>query len=298
MLCGIDIGGTKIETAVFNDDLSPVETWRVDTPTRDYPSFLSCIRQQIAKADTIAGSPCSVGIGLPGLRDVEGRTLSVNVPCANQQQVEQDLSHLLTRNVYIENDCRCFALSEARFGAGQGYTRVYGAILGTGAAGGFCVDGKLNSGQNHIVGEYGHIPIPAQLAMQYQLPVLPCGCGLSGCLEQYISGKGLIFLHQHVSGESLSTREIVDKIRENNTDAIKTFAIFMDLLGFAMATIVHSYDPDVIVLGGGLSNVAEIIDSLPQAVQRFTFPIVVLPRIVKATHGDSSGVRGAALLAV
>ena len=295
-VCGIDIGGTKIETAVFETGLKVISDWRVKTPTQNYTEFLDVLVQQVMSADSVANSTCLVGIGMPGLVDTEDRTLSANIPCANGQKVGRDLSRLLNRPVAVENDCRCFALSEAVLGAGKSYSRVYGAILGTGAAGGFCIEGKLDNGRNKVLGEFGHIPLPAHLAMKHKLPLVPCGCGLQACMEQYISGKGMAFLFEYFTGLELNAQQIMARVNDNQTDAKLVFEIYMELLGYTMAAIVLSHDPDVIVLGGGLSNAPQILQSIPSHASQFVFSTVRLPKFVKAEHGDSSGIKGAALI--
>lgn len=295
-VCGIDIGGTKTETAVFENAVKVASGWRIKTPTHDYTEFLDVLVQQVLLADNIANATCTVGIGMPGLIDVEGRTLSANIPCANGQKVRWDLSRLLNRTVAIENDCRCFALSEAVLGAGRGYSRVYGAILGTGAAGGFCIDGNLDSGRNNLPGEYGHIPLPANLARKHKLPLVSCGCGLQACMEQYISGKGMAFLFEYFTGRALNAEQIMERVNDNHPDAKLVFEIYMELLGYTMASIVLSHDPDIIVLGGGVSNAPHILQNIPIYARKFVFSTVRLPEFVKAEHGDSSGIKGAALL--
>lgn len=296
-ILGVDIGGTKIETCIFDQALQPVERWRVDTPTLDYQHFLDTVKQQVLKADELAGEILPVGLGMPGLINNKGQVLSANVPCATDKFIAEDLMAILNRPVAIENDTRCFALSEARGGAGHGYPRVFGAILGTGAAGGLCVEGKLTNGQQGIAGEYGHLPLSASLQQKYQLPVLTCGCGLVGCVESYVAGPGVERLSQHISGKAISGKAWSQQLKNQDPQAQLVLECLLDILGETFASLSKLLEPDVIVLGGGLSLVPQLIDGLEPAIKQHLFAGFEAPIVVKARFGDSSGVRGAALLA-
>lgn len=293
---GMDIGGTKIETAIFDDDLNLIQSWRVNTPTNNYESFIEVIEQQVIKADQYTGQRCNLGIGMPGLINSEGRVLSANVPCATNKDIANDLSSLLKRAINIKNDTRCFALSEATLGAGENYARVFGAIIGTGAAGGLCVDGKLQLTRLGVAGEYGHIPLSAQLQKKYDLPIITCGCGLIGCVESYISGPGIEQLYRHFTGQSQSAIYWSGQLKNNDANALRILACYLDILGETFAALVKLLEPDVIVLGGGLSLVSEIVDQLPNAISTHLFSGFSAPKVVSAKFGDSSGVRGAAIL--
>ncbi len=296
MIYGLDIGGTKIEIAVFDRNLRRVDGWRVDTPTDDYDVFLSVLNKLVLEADKRFACKGTVGVGMPGIIDSHGKSLSANVPCATGKLVARDLTALLGRPVAIENDTRCFAISEAAGGAGDGYARVFGAILGTGAAGGLCIDGKLYQSANGIAGEYGHHPLAAHLQQKYCLPILDCGCGLIGCLERYISGPGLAYLYSFFLEKDSTSFELINKLRESDPTASKAFSCYMDILGSSFASLIKDYDPDAIVVGGGLSQIDEIIERLPDAIKPHLFQGIRIPDIVRAKFGDSSGVRGAALL--
>lgn len=297
MIYGLDIGGTKIEITCFDDDLCKLDGERVATPVDDFGEFIDTLVTLIEAADQRHGNRGLIGIGMPGLIDGEGRTLSANVPCASGKNVSQVLQSRLNRPVTIENDCRLFALSEAHGGAGDGYAHVYGAILGTGAAGGLVVDGKLYRSRQGIAGEYGHHPLPAVLRQKYQLPLLSCGCGLEGCLEPYIAGPGLANLYRQHCDESITVPELVQRWRSGDEAAIATRKIHMDLLGAAFANLVMAHDPDIIVLGGGLSRIEEMYRDLPQAIEHHLFKGFNAPVIAPPKFGDASGARGAALLA-
>lgn len=297
MIYGLDIGGTKIEIAVFSDTMEQLDSWRTETPTRDYEAFLQALVNLIEEADTRFDTKGIVGIGMPGLIDGSGNSLCSNIPAATGHNVVADLSARLGRQVVCENDCRCFALSEANGGAGDAHDTVYGAIIGTGAAGGFTIGGTLLASRQGIAGEYGHLQLPATLQQKYNLPIRPCGCGLQGCFEGYISGPGLLYLHGHFDGPFRDVPSIVDAWRNGETTSTETMACYMDILGASFATLVMSYDPSVIVLGGGVSLIEEVLEELPSAIQNHLFSQFTAPPVVRAKFGDSSGVRGAAILA-
>lgn len=293
---GLDIGGTKIETAIFDDDLNLVKCWRVETPTLNYQTFLATIEKQISKADKISSHRSNMGIGMPGLINSQGQVLSANIPCATEQFIKRDLQSRLNRPVAIKNDTRLFALSEATGGAGANYQRVFGAIIGTGAAGGLCVDGCLEESSLGIAGEYGHLPLSAQLQQKYQLPILRCGCGLTGCVESYIAGPGIENLYLHFTGKAETAMFWGQQLKEGDLRANKILACYLDILGETFAALVKLQEPDVIVLGGGLSLVNEIVEHLPQAIEQHLFSGFKAPKVTSAKFGDSSGVRGAAIL--
>lgn len=296
IIYGIDIGGTKIEIARFSSNLILLDSWRVPTPTNDYDEFLTAINNLVIEADSRSSQACPIGVGMPGVINQQGLVISANIACATGQNLQQDLTRVLQREVAIANDCRLFALSECYGGAGNEKRRVYGAILGTGAAGGFCINGELYHGRNSYAGEYGHLPASGYLLQHYDLPIRDCGCGLKGCFEPYIAGPGLGWLYQYFGSGSTDTKKFVEQLRLGNNIAAKTFHCYMDFLGAAFATLVLSYDPDIIVVGGGLSKIDEVLDALPDAINKHLFDGVESPHIARAIFGDSSGVRGAAIL--
>ena len=295
-MIGIDIGGTKIETAIFDSGFTQQQSWRVETPTDNYASFLQVITEQVNKADKLAGEQCYVGVGMPGLINNKGQVLSANVPCATGKYIADDLKTKLNRQVGLQNDTRCFALSEANNGAGHGYQRVFGAIIGTGAAGGLCVEGHIIQTQLGIAGEYGHLPLSAQLQQKYNLPILTCGCGLVGCVESYIAGPGIEFLYQHFTGQRQSAVYWAEQLGKGDSDALKVQACCLDILGETFAGLCKLVEPDIIVLGGGVSKISSIAENLPRSIEKHLFSGFLAPKVVCAKFGDSSGVRGAAMM--
>ena len=304
MFYGLDIGGTKIELAAFDQDFKLVKQLRNSTPLKDYPLFLKTITSMVTEFDQVLSCKGSVGIGLPGIRDYQDNTfISVNIPCVIGKALDLDLSTLLDREVLIENDCKCFALSEAVLGSAKSYQNVFGAIIGTGAGGGQVTAGNLHSGVQGFAGEWGHITANAFLIDKYKLPLWPCACGLTGCAEQYVSGSGLQniykYLYQLNTNQALakvSGQQIMALVGERDDTAQQAFAVYLDMLAASLATMHLSYDLDAIVLGGGMSNVTALYEKLPALIAQHLFDRVPVPAIIAPQFGDSSGVRGAALL--
>ena len=297
MIYGVDIGGTKIELVVFDDALTPQSRERLPTPTGDYDAFLGAVADLVARADAEHGVAAPIGVGIPGLVDAEGLSFCANIPCAIGKPVASDLSTRIGRTVVAENDCRLFALSEAHGGAGAGYRTVFGAILGTGAAAGLVVDGRLERGRRGAAGEYGHLPLPATLQHGHDLRLRDCACGLPACAEGYVGGPGLLAMAREYGVEGNDTQAVVEAWRSGTRAGTRTYEAFIDILGASLANVVKLVDPDVIVMGGGLSQIPEVIADLPQAITRHMFSGFGSPPVVLAKFGDSSGIRGAALLA-
>ena len=199
---GLDIGGTKAEFAVFDNELNCVHTRRIATPTSDYNRLTQSVRELVDGADDSFGRVESLGVGVPGIRDRDGRSFSVNVPCLNGHDVKSDLAAQLGRTVVAINDGRAFALSEAHGGAGERHDSMVGVILGTGAFGGYCIGGQLQGGRNGVAGEWGHVSIAATVRERHGLPLHRCGCGALGCVECYISGSGMSRIHHHLAGSA------------------------------------------------------------------------------------------------
>ncbi len=294
---GLDIGGTKSELAAFDDNLSRLYTRRIVTPTGDYGLFVQSIRELVGQADGKIGSAASIGVGVPGIRDRLGRSYSVNVPCLTGRNVKEDLSLALNRTVEVINDGRAFALSEAHGGAGQGQDPMIGVILGTGAFGGYCIGGRLQGGRDGVAGEWGHLAIAATVRDRYGLPLHRCGCGAMGCIESYVSGRGLSRIHAHVGGSALSAPRLVERMRAGDSSCRRAFDIWVDCVASCFAQLVLHINPETIVVGGGLSRIGELYSELPKALSRYLFGPISPPGIVPARFGDASGVRGAAIFA-
>lgn len=295
MRIGIDLGGTKIEGVVLADDGSEVIRERVPTPAGDYRATLIAVQRLVLGLESRAGSACSVGIGMPGsVSRATGRVKNSNSTCLNGQPLFRDLEELLARSLRFANDADCFALSEATDGAGAGAAVVFGVIIGTGTGGGIVVNGRLLNGPNGIAGEWGHNPLPWPATRE--LPGAACYCGLSGCIETWLSGPGMVRDHRECTGESLEASEIARRAQAGDSSAVDTLDRYTGRMARALAGVINVLDPDVIVLGGGVSNIASLYEEVPKRWDRYVFSDRVDTRLVPARHGDSSGVRGAAWL--
>jgi N-acetylglucosamine kinase len=296
MQYGIDIGGTKIGFGVFDKDLNLLSSQRIQTPTEDYVEFLQTILSLVEKADQQYSIDSSVGIGLPCVIDSNNLAVSSNIPCINGKDVHTDIRNKLKRPVGFGNDSETFAMCESISGAGKKYSKVLSVILGTGVNSTLCEQGKLFTSRNKIAGEWGHVILSALHQQRYDLPLLECGCGSVGCIERYVSGKGLEWLYIHMGGSQICAQSVMAEMRLGDTLATKTFHCFLDILAYSFAQLVIYYDPDVIVVGGGISNIPEIYTHLPDLMSEYLFKGVLLPSIVAAEFGDYSGMRGAAIL--
>jgi len=280
---GVDIGGTKIEALALDSGGREVFRKRIPTPRGDYEATVAAVVSLVAEA----GSG-TVGVGIPGaLSRATGRVKNANSTWLIGRSLKEDLERALKREVRLENDANCFALSEAVDGAGQGARVVFGVILGTGVGGGIVVDGRVLTGPNAIAGEWGHNPLP--LPTDADLPLPSCYCGRFGCIETYLSGTGLARDHQQITGARLAPEEIVSLQGES-------LRRYEERLARALATVINLLDPDVIVLGGGMSNIERLYGEVPRLWGRHVFSDRVTTRLARHAHGDSSGVRGAAWL--
>lgn len=295
MRIGIDLGGTKIEAIALRDDGAELIRRRVPTPSGDYDATLKAIAELISSIEEECGETASVGIGTPGaISPRTGLMKNSNSIILNGRHLDRDLEALLGRAVRIENDANCFALSEAVDGAGRGASVVFGVILGTGVGGGIVIDHRIVAGHNRIGGEWGHNPIPWPRADE--LPGPPCYCGKSGCLETFLSGPAVAREFRIRTGKALSAEQITAAADGGDKDAISAVEMYEDRLARGLAHVINIVDPDVIVLGGGLSNIEWLYRNVPALIQRYVFSDGVETSIVRARHGDSSGVRGAAWL--
>jgi len=295
---GIDLGGSKIEILGLDADGNERLRRRVPTPHGDYAATLAAIAALVRDGEAALGVPwgaCSVGVGTPGsLSRATGRLRNSNSQCLNGRSIVADLRECLQRNVAIANDANCFALSEATDGAGQGAGVVFGVILGTGVGGGWVVHGRVLDGANGIAGEWGHNPLP--WPRDDERPGAACYCGRRGCIETWLSGPGLTRDHAARAGSSRSADGIVAAALAGDPIAEDTLIRYEDRLARALAHAINVVDPDVIVLGGGLSNVARLYANVPRLWGAYVFSDRVDTRLERNVHGDSSGVRGAAWL--
>jgi fructokinase len=292
---GVDLGGTKIELVALDASGRVLLRRRRPTPQGDYQATLRAIGDMVAGAESDSGQNASVGIGIPGAESLsDGRIKNANSTWLIGQTLRRDLEALLKREVRLANDANCFALSEAVDGAGQGAEVVFGVILGTGVGGGVVVHRRALAGANRIAGEWGHNPLP--LPDEENLPPAPCYCGRSGCVETWLSGPGLSSDHWRHCGQTLSAEEIATGAAAGDSACEATLGRYERRLAKALAQVVNVLDPDVIVLGGGLSNIARLYDTLPRLWAAHVFSETVRTRLLRNVHGDSSGVRGAAWL--
>ncbi|MEP0355202.1 ROK family protein [Paraglaciecola sp.] len=293
---GLDVGGTKIELAIFNADFTLNNSWRVATPVDNYQQLLATLAEMVNKADDKTGCQGSVGIGFPGIVDINGCAVSANIPSINGRPLVADTLNILNRPVGFENDVKAFVLSEANGGAGQDKQNVLGLVLGTGVAGGLCIDGQLYRSKQNVACEFGHIPLPAILQQRYQFSLRQCGCGLLGCVEEYLAGPGLLWMCSHFEAGYTSVPALIKGLQAGQSKAQETFQAYIDCLGCYLAQLTLMYDPDTIVLGGGLSNINELYPPLAAVMKQYLFKGVTAPDVVAPKFGDSSGVRGAAFL--
>jgi fructokinase len=291
---GIDLGGTKIEALALGDDGAELVRRRVATP-RGYDATIDAVVRLVGEVERDVGDTGPVGIGIPGaIVPDTGLVKNANSTWLIGQPLGCDLAARLGRPVRVMNDANCFALSEACDGAGAGAGVVFGVILGTGVGGGVVVRGQCLVGPNLVAGEWGHNPLPWPTAEETPGP--PCYCGLRGCLETFLSGPGMERDHREATGEARTTREIVRLAREGDAGAAATLARYHDRLARGLASVINVLDPDVIVLGGGMSNLPGLAAAATERLPRHVFSDTVQTRIVPNAHGDSSGVRGAAWL--
>lgn len=292
---GIDLGGTKIEIVALAADGRELLRRRVATPRDDYRAILETVARLVAEAEAELGDAGSVGIGTPGsVSPATGLLRGSNTLCLNGKPLRADLAGMLRRPVRITNDANCFALSEATDGAGAGAEVVFGVILGTGVGGGIVVRGEVLTGPNAIAGEWGHNPLP--WPRDDERPGAACFCGHSGCIETFLSGPGVERDHLAMTGQRLASLDIAAHAARGDAACEATLHRYEDRLARALAHLINILDPDVIVLGGGMSNVDPLYARIPLLWGAWVFSDRVDTRLAKHVHGDSSGVRGAAWL--
>jgi fructokinase len=289
---GIDLGGTKTEILLLAPGGETLLRRRIGTP-QGYAQTLQAITTLVTQAEAETGTSCTVGVGIPGcISPATGLVKNANSMALNGHAFDQDLAAFLNRPIRVANDANCFALSEATDGAGKGCEIVFGIILGTGCGAGIVVNGKILEGRHRLAGEFGHTPLP--WPTQYEMPLKPCWCGQSGCLETYLSGPGLA---QDCDGPAArDATQIPARAAQGDSAATAALTRHANRLARALATLTNILDPDAIILGGGLSNLPNLAESLPALMRPYIFTDTCLPNILHNQHGDSSGVRGAAWL--
>lgn len=296
MRLGVDLGGTKIEVAVLDDDARTVWRERVPTPKGDYEGTVEAMAGLIERAEAETGGQCRIGVGTPGtISPRTGLIKNANSVVLNDRPLKVDLERRLGRTVQMANDANCLALSEARDGAAAGAQSVFGVIIGTGVGGGLIIHGELHVGRNAIAGEWGHNPLPWAQA-DSEVPGPACWCGLHGCIEQWLSGPAFERDYAEIAGQSLAGAEIITRANAGDVDAAEAVSRYEHRLARALAHMINIVDPEVIVLGGGMSNVASLYEHIPAIWDDFVFSDPITTRLVAPMHGDSSGVRGAAFL--
>lgn len=292
---GIDVGGTKIEGVALAADGTEAARHRISAPREDYDKTLAAIANLVDDLSTTVECATPVGVCIPGaISPATGLVKNANSTWLIGHTMQRDLEVRLERPVRLANDANCFALSEAIDGAAQGHRCVFGIILGTGVGAGIVVDGNILVGPNAIAGEWGHNPLPWPESTE--LPGPQCYCGKQGCIETFVSGPGLVADHLRVTGINLAAEAIADAADKNDQACKDTLNRYADRLAKALAHAINIVDPDAIVVGGGLSNVGALYDLVPARWGRHVFSDEVSTPLLKARHGDSSGVRGAARL--
>jgi len=295
MNLGVDLGGTKIELAALDHAGAVRHRERIATPAGDYAATVEAVGRLVEGADRALGERGTVGVATPGaLSLATGRIKNANSTCLNGRALKEDLERRVGRAVRLANDANCFALSEAVDGAARGAHVVFGVILGTGVGGGIVVDGAVVTGANAIAGEWGHNALP--LPREADLPLPACYCGRRGCIETYLSGPGLAADLVRAGGGELDAQEIARRAQAGDVRCAAALDRYVERLARALGAVVNVLDPDVIVLGGGLSRIGRLYDEVPRRWGATIFSDAVRTRLVPPVHGDASGVRGAAWL--
>lgn len=289
---GIDLGGSKIEIIALADDGRELLRQRIPTPQGDYQATIAAVAALVENTEQQIGQRGCVGIGIPGAESLlSGLVKNANSTCLIGKPLQRDLQTLLQREVRLANDANCFALSEASDGAGEGADIVFGVILGTGVGSGIVVNGKVLTGANGISGEWGHNPLPGDEPFRPR-----CYCDRSGCVEAFLSGPALAADHERINKATLPPETIVNRAAQGDAACEATLQRYEARLARALGVVINILDPDVIVLGGGLSNINRLYDNVPRLWGEYIFSDHIATRLLKNRHGDSSGVRGAAWL--
>jgi fructokinase len=292
---GIDLGGTKIEALAIDGNGVELVRYRVDTPRDDYDATIMAMVGLVHRLEEKTGSKGTVGAGIPGsISRITGLVKNSNSTWLNGRPLDRDLTMALGREVRMANDANCLAVSEATDGAAAGRNVVFGVILGTGCGGGVAIGGRVHEGPNGVAGEWGHNPLPWPRPEENPGPA--CYCGKRGCMEMWVSGTGIALDYRTVTGRTLTTQEIVSQFEAGDQEATAAIGRFEDRLARGLAQVINILDPDVIVVGGGVSSVKHIYEAVPKRLPAYVFGGEVSTPFVQAKYGNSSGVRGAAWL--
>lgn len=295
MRIGIDLGGTKIEGIVLAADGRELLRRRVATPRGDYAATVEAVGELVERLEMETGSQATVGVGHPGaISPATGVLKNANSTWLNGQPLDKDLARRLSRPVWLANDANCFALSEATDGAAAGAESVFGVIVGTGTGGGVVIGGHPLKGANAIAGEWGHNPMPWPRPDEWPGP--PCYCGRTGCIETFLSGPGLAHDYERAGGEAVTAVDVAARAEAGDAVAAACLDRYADRMARALASVINVLDPNVIVLGGGMSNLSMLYERLPSLWKPYVFSDRIDTTLSRPVHGDSSGVRGAAWL--
>lgn len=293
---GVDLGGTKTEIIALDQNGKTLLRRRVSTPPHNYQATLAMIQELVTQADMELGARYPVGFGTPGSPSpIDGKMRNCNSTYLNGRPLQHDLRTVLQRPIAIANDANCLALSEATDGAGAGAHTVFAVILGTGVGAGIVIRGEVLQGANGIAGEWGHNPLP--WPRDDERPGTPCYCGQRGCIETFLAGPGMKHDHFEICGEQIEPQQIAARAAEGDANCEATMNRYEDRLARALAHVINVLDPNAIVLGGGLSNLARLYDNVARLWDPYIFSGSVSTKLLRNQHGDSSGVRGAAWLA-
>jgi fructokinase len=292
---GVDLGGTKIEFVALERDGREVHRHRVATPRNDYDGTICAIKDGVEEIERKLNRPATVGVGIPGtISQITRNVKNANSIWLNARPFDRDLGTALQREVRCANDANCLAVSEATDGAGAGKRVVFAVILGTGCGGGVAFDGRVHNGRNGVAGEWGHTTLPWMRADEY--PGESCYCGYRGCIETWISGTGLEADYKRTTNVPLKGKEIVERMNSGEAAAIACLERYEDRLTRSLANMVNILDPDVFVLGGGVSQIPRLYQNVPNRLKEYVFGREADTPVLVAKHGDASGVRGAAWL--
>ena len=295
MKIGIDLGGTKTEAIVIDDNGKEIFRKRITTE-KNYQGTIKGIKFLINEIENNYKNIESIGIGMPGIVSNDTSLVkNANSIWLNGKPLKKDLKISLNKEVKIENDANCFALSEAIDGAGKNFNVIFGVIIGTGTGGGIVIDKKILEGPNQICGEWGHTPLPNRTEDDKKFSK-KCFCGLEGCMETFVSGPGFAYIYNTKNNKNLNSQGIIEKFNQGEEEANQALQDYVNHLAKGLSNVVNILDPDVIILGGGLSNINYIYEHINEQLKKYVVSDTLHTKVIKNYHGDSGGVRGAAWL--